>query len=384
MPLARIITRTPEDAEAVSDYLLSRGYTVETVSPEEFRITPAELELKLEKCRPGQALARAKALVESQSGAAIELAAVPELAPPQKPKIPIAYDIAGRPVEFADEEEFDRRQKSNGIGRALASLLSRLTTPVRDSQQRRAEQRALKLEVELAREREEIKREEELARERVRQEMERQRQEAELAERRRQEQVAAEQQAERRRQKQIAALQAAGITVEPETAPQQGQPVNPPEPAQGAPRQQIPTARPGRGADRRMGPPVRRRRAPIPISGKALAIGCVAGLLVVLGLAAFNNRRPASPLSPGALMKDGSMKQDVPFGTATITPPKPSPVTTAKSSPGIRPANRKPSASHPRRASQGNRDGAVVRDLHTPPAQPQPSTAKLKQHPDVE
>jgi hypothetical protein len=84
-------------------------------------------------------------------------------------------------------------------------------------------------------------------------------------------------------------------------------------------------------------------------------------------------------------MKDGFVKQDVPFGTATITtPPKPSPVATAKSSSGIRPANQKPSASHPRRASQAKPDGVVVRDLQAAPPKPQPSTAKLKQHPDVE
>ena len=45
MPLARIITRNPQDAFAVSEYLRSEGYTVETVSPAEFRITPAEIEL---------------------------------------------------------------------------------------------------------------------------------------------------------------------------------------------------------------------------------------------------------------------------------------------------------------------------------------------------
>jgi hypothetical protein len=381
VPLARIITRTPEDAAAASDYLLSKGYTVETVSPTEFRITPAELELNLEKCRPGQGLARAKAQVESQSGTGqVELPA-PQPVPTQKPKIPVAYDIAGRPVEFADEEEVDRQQKSNSIGSALASLLSRLAAPVRDSRRRRAEQRALKLEAELVREREEIRREEGLAGERVRQEMERQRQEAELADRR-QEQIAAGQQAEQERAR-IAALQEAGIAAEREAMRlQQAQPVNPTVPIQDAPRQPVPAVRLGAGPGAR--PPVRHRGAPSVISVKALAIGCVAGLLVVFGLA-FSNRRPASLLSPGVLMKDGWVKQDVPFGTATITPlPKPTPVTPAKSSPGMHPANRKPSARHPRRASQASPNGAVVRDLQPPPPKPQPSAVNLKQHSDVE
>ena len=378
MPLARIITRTPEDATAAFDYLLSQGYTVETVSPGEFRITPAALELNLEKCRPGQAVARAKALVEAQSGAAplkVEMPAAPEPLPPQKPKIPVAYDIAGRPVEFADEEVLDRQQKSNSLGWVLASLLSRVTAPVRDSRQRRSERHALKLEAERAREREEIEREEELARERVRQEMKRQREEAEQAERQRQEQIAAEQQAELERAR-IAALREARIAAEREAArQQQAPPVIPPEPALDASRQPAPAVRLGAGRGR--------RGAPSAISVKALAIGCVAGLLVVLGLA-FTNRRPALPLSPGALMKDGWVKQDVPFGTATITPlpkPKPSPVTTAKSSPGTHPANRKPSASHPRHASQASAKGVVVQDLQAPPLpKPQPSAAKLKEH----
>ena len=59
MPLARIITRSPQATILASEYLRSQGYMVETVSPGEFRVTPAEFELNLEKCGPQEALARA-------------------------------------------------------------------------------------------------------------------------------------------------------------------------------------------------------------------------------------------------------------------------------------------------------------------------------------
>ena len=114
MPLARIITRTPKDAIAASEYLLSQGYTVETASPEEFHIIPAEIELNLDRCRPDEAVDRAKKLVESQRMAVqaqTEAAAAPEPAHPHTAKIAVAYDITGRPVEFADQEETERRQK---------------------------------------------------------------------------------------------------------------------------------------------------------------------------------------------------------------------------------------------------------------------------------
>ena len=70
MSLARIITRNTQAAFAVSEYLRSEGYIVATVSPGEFRITPAELELDLNHCKKSEAVARAKALVASRRGMA--------------------------------------------------------------------------------------------------------------------------------------------------------------------------------------------------------------------------------------------------------------------------------------------------------------------------
>ena len=121
---------------------------------------------------------------------------------------------------------------------------------------------------------------------------------------------------------------------------------------------------------------VRRWRAPVSISGKALVIASAAGLLLLLGFVAYANRRPASPLAPGALLMNGSVKQAVPFDPATITPsaatPKPSPVPPANAAPAARPKTPKPSAA--RRSA----------DLHRRPSRDDSSTAKLKQDPDAE
>jgi len=87
--------------------------------------------------------------------------------------------------------------------------------------------------------------------------------------------------------------------------------------------------------------------------------------VLLLGFVAYTNRRPASPLSPGALMQNDLVKQDLPFGAATITP---QPAMTQKPSPGTQ---GKPSPSR-RSADQ------------TPRAKPQPSTAKLKRPSEME
>jgi hypothetical protein len=464
MPLARIITRNPQSTILASDYLRSQGYMVETVSPGEFRVTPAELELNLEKCGPQEALARAKALLESPENAAPAETSV-EPVQPEKAKVAIGYDIAGRPVEFAEEGELlsDRRTKPNSIVSALVSMLARakqgiasgihgtwdsVRKPLADFQRERAEQRALKLEAELAQEREEVRYHEELARERLRQEMTHQRDEAELAERQRQERIAAEREAEERRRiaaekaaaeererQRIKAERAAALAAQQEQArfeaerqaaasraQQQPTPNIPAEmaaesgptatgtvlpPALGPEvpqkatvsdyaRQQLPH----RSSQRAQPFVVRRPRAPIRISRKAVVTALGASLLVLLGFIAFANRRPASPLSPGALMRNQSVKQDTPFGAATITPapataPKPSAaVAPAKTSPAARSATAKPRAT--RRSARRLRpraqddpvaeDEVVVRHLQSARPRPQPtaSNAKLRQYSDTE
>lgn len=432
MPLSRIITRTPQDAVAASEYLRSQGYTVETVSPEEFRITPAEVELNLDRCSPAEAVERAQALVESRT-ASTAVAAVPAGMPPQEGKIAVAYDITGRPVEFADQEEVERRQKSSSLWRALAAMLHRgwvhlgaslagawqsVKRPAVDFQRKRVEQHLLKFEAQLAREREEIRSGEELARERVRQETERQRQEAERAERQRPEQIAAERQAEQERAR-VAALHEAMIAAQRAAAPQQPPPQGPPPQVAPAVTQEAASAnlnallppvelqpmvaaaketvrsQPPRRRTEHARPLPERPRPLITVSRTAVATACGLSLLLLLGFVAYANRRSASPLSPGILMKD--VKQTVPFGAATINPPaatsKPVVATPAgKHSPAVRRANQMLPAARPgaRRLHRPLQDDSlgdneiVVRHLKSPPPKPQPSTAKLKRHSDLE
>ena len=49
MPLARIRTHFPEEVAELCDALIQAGYTVETVRPDEFHISPADLELSVDK-----------------------------------------------------------------------------------------------------------------------------------------------------------------------------------------------------------------------------------------------------------------------------------------------------------------------------------------------
>jgi hypothetical protein len=131
---------------------------------------------------------------------------------------------------------------------------------------------------------------------------------------------------------------------------------------------------------------------------RAVATAFGASLLLLLAFVAYANRRPASPLSPAVLMRDGQVKQNLPFGPATIMPaaaavvPKPSASTAAKAPTVVRPATRKPSAGRrsaqplrrPTRDDSPAEDEAVVRHFTPPRARPQPSTAKLKQYSDTD
>src|SRR5512142_1191213 len=59
MPLARIITPTAADASPIAERLRAHGYTVEVVSAEQVHISPADLEVDLQKCSRHEALAQA-------------------------------------------------------------------------------------------------------------------------------------------------------------------------------------------------------------------------------------------------------------------------------------------------------------------------------------
>jgi len=388
MPLARIITRRPQDLFPVCEYLRSEGYIVETISPAEFRITPAELELDLNGCGSNEAVDRAKALVASGRNIAkaqTETPPVSELPQPQKAKVPVAYDIVGRPVAFADEEQTQSRQEPGRRRKTLAALFSRVTASVHDPRQRRAEKRALKLEAEAAHHREQA-----LVRERAQQELDRRRAEAELAERRRQEAIAEEKLAEQERAR-AALVREAGISAARETARQHAeviaaqelarQPQAEPAPVDNPVRQQLPA---------RARPLVGRRRTSTVMLRRALASATGASLLLALGFVAYANRRPASPLSPADLIMDGSMKQEVPFGPVTLTPPaaasRPSLIANGRIRPAARSTQGKPGGNRQPPSSQADTDDLGVRHFQRRPSNPQStvSAATLKRHSDTD
>src|SRR6185437_457128 len=64
MPLARILTRFPEQAGALSEELRQHGYTVEFSSPEVSGKPPADLEIDFELCAEPDALSRAADLAD--------------------------------------------------------------------------------------------------------------------------------------------------------------------------------------------------------------------------------------------------------------------------------------------------------------------------------
>jgi hypothetical protein len=61
MPVARIYASLVEEAEPICADLLARGYNVEVVFPDAVLSTPADLELRVERCSAEQAIARVEA-----------------------------------------------------------------------------------------------------------------------------------------------------------------------------------------------------------------------------------------------------------------------------------------------------------------------------------
>ncbi len=65
MPVARIITRTPQDAELIAGQLRARGYAVEIAAPGVPQRGSASLEINLDACDPEEALHRAGELAKA-------------------------------------------------------------------------------------------------------------------------------------------------------------------------------------------------------------------------------------------------------------------------------------------------------------------------------
>jgi hypothetical protein len=96
MALARIFTRYPQQAIALSDELQERGYTVEVLSPEQTSVTPAHLEIQLEACDPADILRRAEELAFQLS---TDIAVAPGVLPVSTPQ----QELDSTPIAIAPE-----------------------------------------------------------------------------------------------------------------------------------------------------------------------------------------------------------------------------------------------------------------------------------------
>lgn len=335
MPLARIITRTPAQLAALSEYLRARGYTVELVEPGTLRTSPAELEMNLEGCTAGQALSRGVSAAEgAQQG---------------RQRRAIAYDITGRPVAFADEEEEEEerpaRTSRNAIPRVWGGLASawrevlenlRLSAghlrewiaegrqTIEERRLRKQEERAEALaekeqalaEKERERQTRALAREEERSRRQAMAERTRRSQEdaarqaaIERARREQQEVARREEWAERERQLMERYRQEARRDVVQERF----------QAEQGDAQQQVTPAEAQIG--RREVQPTTPRYLKRDNDWKKAAVGAIViALLATLGYAAYENRQPAAPLSNRALVRSQNVSQPVPFGAATVAP----------------------------------------------------------------
>jgi hypothetical protein len=101
MPLARILTRFPEQANALSQELRQHGYTVEFSKPEAAGTLPADLEIDFEICAEPDALERATELAD-------EFHADVAISPGVLKEFPVARQAAsevGEPVLPASAQE---------------------------------------------------------------------------------------------------------------------------------------------------------------------------------------------------------------------------------------------------------------------------------------
>src|SRR5438105_15025593 len=97
MPLARIITRSVGESEELARELRARGYTVETVSPEQISEIPADLEIKLQECSPEEALIKAAGLVPDSNDLCVFIA--PGVLSDSRPSAEIALIASAQELE---------------------------------------------------------------------------------------------------------------------------------------------------------------------------------------------------------------------------------------------------------------------------------------------
>lgn len=320
MALARIITGNPDRLTTLAEYLRFRGYTVEVVTPGASPTTTAELELDLEGVSSDEALDRARQAADAAQN---------------QGRRAIAYDITGRPVAFAEEEEEEPPAKgSNAVAQAWNGLrsaghdmvenlrlsLGRFGEWIAEGRRSVQEQRA-RVQQGHRKAAEEKRRQREA--EILAREAERSRQQQEEAARAR-EQVAAqarrlEEQQLRRREEEAERERRLLERFQREARRDVLQ-----EKFELEQQQATETIAPAEATLARRYVPA----APLPPSRrdgdwtKAMVAAIALALLITLGFAAYAHRHPASPVSNRALVRSDSVKESVPFGAATVAPPQ--------------------------------------------------------------
>lgn len=341
MPLARIRTDSRELALDLAEELYELGYTVETISPAEYREGAADLEIQLQACDPNQLTSLVASVgekykkvflaegvierlpvhapvvvpesrpVAQQPIAFVEVATPADVAPSTdiphflesaKPLIPPESPAAQQPVLAAPDSGDPYVQPSTGRTRRVAELVASVGTALSRAGLFVSD-KADDLRERLSALRVEVSRRSQARAERL--QVERQRA-AEMA--------AAE---ALRRESEREARRAAEPVIKP--AP-------PPKPSPSStPAFAVSTGdvRPSRVP---ISGRVRSRLAKANSRGRqlrnsrtfALKFGAAVGLVGMVLLIAYANRRPPTPVGLGELTRSTTVKQSAPFGSAEI------------------------------------------------------------------
>ena len=396
MPVARIVTRFAEEAAPLIARLRARGYTIEIVDPGTFRVTPAELEIELDRLSTPEALSRAARFARERDAEVFVAAGLPldeEAARALRGAVVRRNVVAEgfkkliapfrRLGAEAHEDRKARRQRQLDLEltreaekKAKAEQRSaekeerqRLEEQARAERARReqeeAERRRVEREAALAGQREEeerqrVAREAAMARQREADERTRVEREAALARQREEEaRLEAEREAQaaaRQRQEAVERQRREADAARRATEEAERRRVAEEVAAAERERQQeeerqraIAGAAALVEARKRDAEQVRARQRQAAISAgrpalqvspnhRAMKRGLVAAacvaVLMTIGWSAYENRTPAQPLTNQQRVQGGQIQQDVPFGAASIQPqPQQKPATAKPQSP---------------------------------------------------
>jgi len=353
MPVARIYTRFPEEAAPLIARLRARGYhSVEVVDPGHFRVTPADLEIELDRLRVPEALAAAARFARARAAEVFVAAGFPldaEAAQALRGAtarrnalldgLKHAIGFFRRLGEEVHNARKTRRQRNIDLElaqeaarkqRAEQKAAERAERQRREEEERKREER----DAALARQREEdarlrAEREARLAQQRAEEERARQRRAeeaarlaAEEAERRRvAEEVAAAERERRHEEERRRAIEGAAALV-------------------AAQRRQTPVETPASRRLERQRPAAAVAEPPMRHAMKrAFVAAAFLAALATIGWGAYQNRMPAQPLSNHERVRGAEIQQEVPFGAARI-PAKPQ----AQPAPQAKPTQAQPAA----------------------------------------